>query len=262
VAAHLVDGLRGAAGHLLQLSRCGRGQNRRRLGLFAYKDHAWRNLFWVSLPPGILFLLGSLLVTESPRWLFKRGKKEQAHAALLRSRSTPQQAAVELQEMEESERKASTASAPPARRFKSSLLRRKYVVPFLLACIILFCNTATGVNSIIGYNTSILLQGGLSDLHAHWGYVVFTSMNFLLTIVGMALVDRKGRKFLLILGTSGIIVSLVGVGILFLRTEKLSLDARAQVQGHDNSEPGTDAALRSRRSRPAAGRPGRRGQAD
>jgi phage shock protein PspC (stress-responsive transcriptional regulator) len=55
-------------------------------------------------------------------------------------------------------------------------------------------------------------------------------MNFLLTIVGMALVDRKGRKFLLTVGTSGIILSLVGVGILFLRTEKVSLDARAQVQ--------------------------------
>jgi MFS family permease len=105
------------------------------------------------------------------------------------------------------------------------------MVPFVLACLVLFCTQTTGVNSIIGYNTSILLQGGLSDLHAHWGYVVFTSMNFLLTIVGMALVDRKGRKFLLILGTSGIILSLVGVGILFLRTEKVSLDARAQVQG-------------------------------
>jgi MFS family permease len=196
--------------------------------LFAYKDQAWRHLFWVSLPPGILFILGCLLVTESPRWLFKRGKKQQARAALLRSR-TEQQAAVELEEMEESQRKASTLSSS-GKKIQDSLLRRKYVVPFLLACIILFCNTATGVNSLIGYNTSILLQGGLSDLHAHWGYVVFTSMNFLLTIVGMALVDRKGRKFLLILGTSGIIISMVGVGILFLRTEKVSLDARAQVQ--------------------------------
>jgi Na+/melibiose symporter-like transporter len=196
--------------------------------LFAYKDQAWRHLFWVSLPPGILFILGCLLVTESPRWLFKRGKKQQAHAALLRSR-TEQQAAVELEEMEESQRKASTLSSS-GKKIQDSLLRRKYVVPFLLACIILFCNTATGVNSLIGYNTSILLQGGLSDLHAHWGYVVFTSMNFLLTIVGMALVDRKGRKFLLTVGTSGIILSLVGVGILFLRTEKVSLDARAQVQ--------------------------------
>ena len=196
--------------------------------LFAYEDHAWRNLFWVALPPGILFLLGSLLVSESPRWLFKRGKKEQAFAALLRSRSELQ-AKLELQEMEEAARNASTVSST-GKQVQESLLRRKYVVPFVLACLVLFCTQTTGINSIIAYNGTILLQSGLSDLHAHWGLVIFMSMNFLLTMVGMFLVDRKGRKFLLTLGTSGIIVTLVAVGILFLRTEKLSLDARDQVQ--------------------------------
>jgi MFS family permease len=196
--------------------------------LFAYKDHAWRNLFWVALPPGILFLLGSLLVSESPRWLFKRGKKEQAFAALLRSRSS-EQATLELQEMEEAARKASTVSAT-GKIIQDSLLRRKYVVPFVLACLVLFCTQTTGINSIIAYNGPILLQSGLSDLHAHWGLVIFMSMNFLLTMVGMVLVDRKGRKFLLTLGTSGIILSLLAVGILFLRTEKVSMDTRSQVQ--------------------------------
>src|ERR1035437_141204 len=196
--------------------------------LFAYKDHAWRNLFWVALPPGILFLLGSLLVSESPRWLFKRGRKEQAFAALLRSRSE-QQAKLEMQEMEEAARNASTVSAT-GKIIQDSLLRRKYVVPFVLACLVLFCTQTTGINSIIAYNGPILLQSGLSDLHAHWGLVIFMSMNFLLTMVGMVLVDRKGRKFLLTLGTTGIILSLLAVGILFLRTEKVSLDARSQVQ--------------------------------
>ena len=196
--------------------------------LFAYKDHAWRNLFWVALPPGILFLLGSLFVSESPRWLFKRGKKEQALAALLRSRSA-EQAAVELREMEEAARNASTISAT-GKIIQDSLLRRKYVVPFVLACMVLFCTQTTGINSIIAYNGPILMQSGLSDLMAHWGLVIFMSMNFLLTMVGMFLVDRKGRKFLLTLGTSGIIVSLLGVGILFLRTEKFSFDARDAVQ--------------------------------
>ena len=58
--------------------------------LLAFKGQAWRRIFWVSLPPGVLFLLGSLLVTESPRWLFQRGKKQQARAALLRSRNPEQ----------------------------------------------------------------------------------------------------------------------------------------------------------------------------
>ena len=215
--------------------------------LFAYKDHAWRNLFWVALPPGILFLLGSLMVSESPRWLYKRGKKEQAYAALLRSR-TEQQAKVELQEMEESARKASTVSST-GKQVKESLLRRKYVVPFVLACLVLTCTQTTGINSIIAYNTSILLQSGLSDLYAHWAYVIFMSMNFLLTMVGMFLVDRRGRKFLLTVGTTGIILSLIGVGVLFHRTETVSLDAVAQVQ--NMVTPNQDLTLRFDRDQAA-----------
>jgi len=196
--------------------------------LFAFKNQAWRRIFWVSLPPGVLFVLGSLLVTESPRWLFRRGSRDRALAALLRSRP-PEQAAVELGEMEET---ATTAIAQRSsgEKLHDSLLHRKYVIPFLMACVILFCNTATGINSIIGYNAGILLQSGLSDLQAHWGYVLFTAVNFGMTMIGMMLVDRAGRRFLLILGTSGIIVSLVGVGILFLRTEKVGVDCRTAVQ--------------------------------
>jgi MFS family permease len=196
--------------------------------LFHVKDQAWRWIFWVSLPPGALFVLGSLFVTESPRWLFRRGEKERALAALLRSR-TSEQADIEFKEMEATALVAK-AKLEPGQTVKDSLLRRKYVIPFLLACAILFCNQATGVNSIIGYNTSILLQSGLSDLAAHWGYVIFTVVNFLMTMVGVTLVDRKGRKFLLVVGTSGIIVSLICVGTLFLRTEKASVDAGSQVQ--------------------------------
>ena len=195
--------------------------------VFAFKDQAWRHIFWVSLPPGILFVLGSLFVAESPRWLFVRGKKEQAYAALLRSR-TPAQADIELKEMEETV--LAKTSSTTGKQLKDSLVRRKYVIPFLLACVILFCNTATGINSIIGYNTNILLQSGLSDLHAHWGYVVFTMVNFVMTIGGMMLVDRKGRKFLFILGTAGITASLICVGLLFLTTEKANLDCKDVVQ--------------------------------
>jgi MFS transporter, SP family, solute carrier family 2 (myo-inositol transporter), member 13 len=201
--------------------------------LFAFKDTAWRSIFWVSLPPGILFVIGSLMVSESPRWLFRRGKRDAAHAALLRSR-TSEQADVELAEMEQTAAAENAKSSPGATvagvKNKESLLRRKYVIPFVLACVILACNQATGVNSIIGYNTNILLQSGLSDIQAHWGYVLFTIVNFLMTIGGVLLVDRKGRKFLLSVGSAGIIVSLLCTGLLFRRTEKLRVDAREAVQ--------------------------------
>src|ERR1700683_5031595 len=68
--------------------------------LFAFKDTAWRSIFWVSLPPGILFVIGSVMVSESPRWLFRHRRRDAAYTALLRSR-TVQQANVELEEMEQ-----------------------------------------------------------------------------------------------------------------------------------------------------------------
>jgi MFS transporter, SP family, solute carrier family 2 (myo-inositol transporter), member 13 len=196
--------------------------------LLAFKDTAWRGIFWVSLPPGILFVIGSLMVAESPRWLLRRGKKEAARTALLRSRTTDQ-AELELREMEEvvaSEKAKASGNA----KVHDSLLRRKYVIPFVLACIILACNQTTGINSIIAYNTNILLQSGLSDFAAHWGYVVFTIINFAVTFGGVMLVDRKGRKFLLGVGTAGIIVSMICTGVLFLGTERLRVDSKSQVQ--------------------------------
>jgi MFS transporter, SP family, solute carrier family 2 (myo-inositol transporter), member 13 len=196
--------------------------------LFAFKNTAWRSIFWVSLPPGILFVIGSFMVAESPRWLYRRGKRDAARAALLRSRTT-EQADLELQEMEQTAA-AETAQSASKNRARESLLRRKYVIPFVLACVILACNQATGINSIIGFNTNILLQSGLSDLQAHWGYVLFTLVNFGMTIGGVMLVDRKGRKFLLSVGTAGIIVSLICTGLLFRQTEDLRVDSRAAVQ--------------------------------
>jgi len=196
--------------------------------IFAFKDTAWRSIFWVSLPPGILFVIGSFMVAESPRWLFRRGDLAAARAALLRSR-TEAQAEIELREMAEAAAAEKTSAGGD--RIKESLLRRKYVIPFVLACVILACNQATGVNSIIGYNADILIQAGLNDRQAHLGYVLFTLVNFLLTIGGVLLVDRLGRKVLLSVGSAGIIVSLLCAGTLFHRTEGQRVDLQAAVQG-------------------------------
>ena len=195
--------------------------------IFAFKDQAWRGTFWLSLPAGVIFALGGFVLAESPRWLFRRGNKEAALAALRRS-SAPEQAEEQLREME------ATAAAERAKsdgaKIKESLLRRKYVVPFVIACIILAFNQLTGINSIIGFNTTILLQAGLTDYQAHAGSFVFFVINFLMTLVAVILVDRKGRKFLLTVGTAGIILSLLGTGLLFHRTEAKHVDVAAAIQ--------------------------------
>ena len=202
--------------------------------LLAFKDTAWRSIFWVSLPPGVLFVIGSFFVAESPRWLHRRGRPEDARDALLRSRSA-EGADIEMAEMDQA-RAAETGKAA-AGNARDSLLGRRYVVPFVLACVILACNQATGVNSIIGYNTNIYLQAGLTDLEAHRGYVILTVVNFLMTIVGVVLVDRRGRKFLLSAGTAGIVVSLVAAGLSFRRTERLRVDCRAALQAEAGPQP-------------------------
>ena len=201
--------------------------------LYAFKDHAWRGIFWVSLPPGLLFVIGSIWVAESPRWLFRRGNREKALEALLRSRPA-EQARIELEEMQRN-REAEIVGAR-AGHAAESLVKRKYVIPFLLACMILALNQTTGINSIIGYNTSILLQSGLSDVQAHWGYILFTLVNALATVIGVLLVDRKGRKFLLSVGTAGVVASLVLTAVLFGRSEKERVDVPEAVQAMVNGQ--------------------------
>jgi sugar porter (SP) family MFS transporter len=195
--------------------------------LFALKDSAWRGIFWATLAPGIAFVLLAFMVTESPRWLFRKGKKDAARSALLRSR-TDEQTEIELKEMEETAAADKTKSAQM--QAKDSLFQRKYVLPFVLACIILACNQATGVNPVIGYNTTIFIQAGLSDYWAHVGGVIQTGINFLATIGAIALVDKKGRKFLLSLGSAGVIISMLAVGFVFKNTETHRIDVKDSVQ--------------------------------
>jgi hypothetical protein len=137
---------------------------------------------------------------------------------------------VELQEMAALAAADNSTTSATGPQVKESLLQRRYVIPFVLACVILACTQATGIASVIGYNATILLQAGLNDVQAHWGYLILTTVNFLMTMGGIMLVDRKGRKFLLSLGSAGIIASLLCVGMLFHQTEKLRVDCSAAIQ--------------------------------
>ena len=197
--------------------------------LLAFKNVAWRSIFWTTLLPGVLFLAGCFFVTESPRWLVRKGQMDRARAALLKSRRPPD-ADQELAEMQALARNAHPAQgSQPMSTKRESLLKRRYVLPFLLACVILACNQATGINSIIGYNTAILIQAGLNDVQAHWGYLIFTTLNFLMTIAGVMLVDKIGRKKLLSIGCAGIVVSLLCTAILFEQAQRGRIDCRRAV---------------------------------
>ena len=192
----------------------------------AAQNHAWRGMFWSVIYPGIVFFVGTFFLSESPRWLFRRGKKDQALAALRRSVSE-EEAQLEMSEMEsithEAPQKAVSGAA-------DSLLQRKYVIPFILACVILACNQATGINSILGFLVVILQQAGMSASLATQGDVAVKVLNCVMTLVAVALVDKKGRKFLLKIGTGGIIVALVAAALVFYSFESKRVDVRDKVQ--------------------------------
>ncbi|MEI6675482.1 MAG: MFS transporter [Verrucomicrobiota bacterium] len=203
------------------------GSNRE--AILQVADHAWRSMFLTVVYPGLIFLAGSCLVSESPRWLFRRGKSAAARAALLKTRS-PDEAELEMREMADSlaQERAKPQSGLIA-AMGEIFTARKYVIPFVLACIILGCTQATGVNSILQFMTTILQQAGLDALAASNSGTAIKILNCVMTIVAVLLVERKGRTFLLKLGTSGIIVSLVALAAVFYSVESKRQDVDREV---------------------------------
>jgi len=202
--------------------------------VFAAKDHAWRSIFWMCLTPGVVFTVGSMLLSESPRWLARRGRIEEARAALLRTRPA-EEAEAELREIRQA--LAPAAASDTAGAGAAPLLSRRYMLPFLLACLVLALNQATGINSILAYVVNILNQAGLPGATANMADVALKILNAVMTVVAVVLVDRKGRKFLLMLGTSGIVIALLASGLLFQSVEGEQRDVAAVLQARvqDNS---------------------------
>ncbi len=185
--------------------------------ILAAKDFAWRAIFWACAVPGVIFSFGALFISESARWLYKKNRIADALKALARSRGEAE-ARKELDEMGSASAEEAAADKK-ADAPKDSLLQKKYIVPFVLAVVILACNQATGINSVLAYIVDVLKQAGLDGSVANQGDLVVKILNMVMTIVAMVLVDRKGRKFLLTVGTTGIIVGLIGVAALFLNAE-------------------------------------------
>ena len=179
---------------------------------------AWQTIFLVSCIPGIVLFIGAFRLKESSRWLYRKGRRDEALASLAANNGTDraEEILADMIAADEAEaaEKAKNAAAT------DSLLQKKYVVPFILAVVILACNQTTGINSVLNYTVTIFQKTGMQGAFANMSDVAIKIVNCVMTVVACALVDRKGRKFLLKLGTGGIIVGLCGVGSVFLAISK------------------------------------------
>ena len=171
----------------------------------AAKTVAWKTIFWSSAAPALLFFFGALGLKESPVWLAKKA-------------SSP------------SPSPSSSPSPLPSSSPSSSLFQRKYIYPFLLAVVILACHQATGINSMQYYALKMFQDAGLSNAAANVGFMIFTGLMLVMTVVACAFVDRKGRKFLLMLGTAGIILSHLAAAGVFLAI-KAGMIEKGQLAG-------------------------------
>lgn len=195
--------------------------------ILAIEDEAWRNMFRSSLWPAVVFFFVAMSVSESPRWLFRRGRKAQALEVLLQGRDRAQ-AELEMREMETvmgaaKERRASAGG--------DSLFQRHYIVPLILAVLLLGINQATGIVAVFTFPVVMLHQSGLSESAASHTGVWLALTNFTVTIFGVLLVDRLGRKALLKIGTGIIIVALTVGVFTFRKVESGRQDVSARLQG-------------------------------
>ena len=180
--------------------------------------HAWQMIFLVSCIPGVILFLGAFRLKESSRWLYKKGRKDEALASLA-ANNGEEKAKEILAEMLAADEAAAAEKAKNAAA-TDSLFQKKYIYPFVLAVVILACNQTTGINSVLNYTVTIFQKTGMPGAFANMSDVAIKIVNCVMTVVACALVDKKGRKFLLKLGTSGIILGLCGVGTIFLAISK------------------------------------------
>ena len=107
----------------------------------------------------------------------------------------------------------------------STLFQRKYVIPFLLACAVLTLNKTTGMSSFTSYLVSILQKSGFEGILANYGQLVVKLTNVFMTVIAASLIDRKGRTWLLKVGTGGMAVGLLAIGGVFLAIERFGVVA-------------------------------------
>lgn len=199
--------------------------------LASAKVFAWQSIFWVCALPGLCLFFGSFRLSESPRYLFRRGRKDEALAVLVRSygEARGQEVFDEMVQSEEDDRKKAE-ELKAQNSSGESLLQRKYVYPFVLAVLVLAFTQATGINSVLNYSVKVFQQAGLEGTDANWADFSIKIVNCGMTVVAMMLVDKKGRKFLLKIGTAGIIVGLLGTGFLFHGVEESRKDVTNELK--------------------------------
>lgn len=168
-------------------------------GLVITGDGMWRHMFGLGAVPGILFLVGLAFLPESPRWLILKGFPDKARASLRRLRGDDHAVDAELDEM------IRTAKAEAGRQTGYSALSEITIRPALIVAVgLFFLQQLSGINAVIYYAPEIFSHAGFDSTNTQvLATVGIGTVNFLTTILAMFLIDKLGRRPLLVLGFIG-----------------------------------------------------------
>lgn len=166
----------------------------------------WRWMFGMGAIPSVFFFLLLLRVPESPRWLVKNGREDEARTVLTRADSA-EAAAAGIREI-----KDTLALEEGSLR---ELFRPAFRRPLLIAIVLAVFQQITGINAILYYAPRIFEGAGFERMSAIGQSTLVGLVNMLFTVVAIVLADKVGRRPLLIVATGGMGVSLVLLGAAF-----------------------------------------------
>jgi SP family arabinose:H+ symporter-like MFS transporter len=173
-----------------------------------FAEEVWRAMFGYEMLPAVLFFLAMFFIPESPRWLATKGKNRQAEGILakINGSSLAKKELISINEAIAKEEKGSWKAL-----FHPGIKAAMYAGIFLA-----ILSQFTGINAIIYYGPRIMEEAGLKLSDALGGQVIIGIVNVTATIYAISKIDKYGRKKLMYYGVSGMAISLVIVGILFL----------------------------------------------
>jgi sugar porter (SP) family MFS transporter len=162
---------------------------------------AWRWMLGVAAVPSLIYFVMALWLPESPRWLLTR-KKDRVKGVNMLSRVMPHATAAELEAI------ANAIATSGAEQAGEGFWKRRLRVPIALAFLVAFFNQLSGINAILYFAPRIFSLTGLGQQAALLQSVGIGITNLIFTFVGLWLIDRLGRRTLLLIGSFGYIASL------------------------------------------------------
>jgi len=170
-------------------------------------ENAWRWMIGVEAFPALIYTFMVLTVPKSPRWLLLKGRDEEAKKILhqMNSDASIDEIVEEIQQHQNDMKE----------KGKENIFMKKYRFPLILAFLIAFFNQFSGINAFLYYAPRIFEEAGLGESTALLSSIGIGITNLIFTLLGVALIDKLGRKQLMYMGSVGYIISLSLVAIAF-----------------------------------------------